>query len=401
MGESEPSEGVKTPVKNLGQTPEPGMMVGRYMVVARIGEGAIGTVFSVRDEKTGRLVALKLIDKKTGRYRAIGAESFMREALAVAALDHPNIIKLYDVGQTEQYSYIAMELLHGGDIWRIFCKKGPFPFERVARIGAEVADALSYTHSRGIIHRDLKPANMILSRSGKCKLSDFGFARGADPADDFNLAPQQIGTQFYLSPEVLSGQRAGPAADVYGLAVSLWIVLVGKSPFAAKTAEEIARAKREQPLPDLRLLRPDLPGDFVVTMERALERDFANRLTMEEFASRLRYYAPALPNQNDSLAGFSPLTHTQLQEIERPTKGLNVPRSLAAGRRSSFAPMSVPNPGSNVSPAPISKPAPEVSPAINRAVQRRRNINRIGVAFGFLLLVLAVMMIFVLRRLFG
>ena len=393
MGERDASDpGVKTPVKALGLTPEPGTMVGRYMIVAQIGEGAIGTVFSVRDENTGRLVALKLIDKKTRRYRQIGAESFMREALAVAALNHPNIIKLYDVGQTEQYSYIAMELLHGGDIWRLFCKKGPFPFDRVARIGAEAAEALSYTHSRGILHRDLKPANLILSRSGRCKISDFGFARGLDPTDDFDLAPQKIGTKFYLAPEVLEGQRAEAPADVYGLAVSLWIVLVGKSPFGAKSAIDIARAKRENPLPDLRQLRPDLPVEFVQTRESALARDPLQRLGMPEFAMRLRQYAPAIANTNESLVGFEPLTHEQLQGIERPAKAIRVPRNPP--RKVAVAS----NTDTSGTADTSAKPAtPSTS---TRAAQRRKNINRVGIAAGVVLVAIAVMMIFVLRRVF-
>jgi serine/threonine protein kinase len=343
--------GADAPDKMTGRTPQPGMLVGRYKIISLLGEGAIGTVFCVRDEVTQRLVALKLIDKATPRYRVLGAESFLREARAVAVLDHPNIIKLYDVGETDEYSYIAMELLHGGDIWRLFRKQGAFSFKRVTKIGAEVAEALTYAHSRGIIHRDLKPANLILSRSGRCKLSDFGFARGADPTDDFDLAPQKIGTKFYLAPEVLEGQAAGPAADVYGLAVSLWIVLVGKSPFAAKTVVEIARAKREDPLPDLRVLRPDLPAEFVIIMERALEREPGHRMSMDEFAQRLRSFSPAPPSGGDSLAGFStgiPLTDELRAELVKTKVNKSSPGKMAEAPRTAPPPATPPAPNADI-----------------------------------------------------
>jgi len=385
--------------------PEPGTLVGRYCIVSRIGDGAVGTVFSVRDEQTGRLVALKLIDKRTKRYRVLGAESFMREARAVAALNHPNIVKLYDVGETAQYSYIAMELLHGGDIWRIFNKEGPFKFDRIARIGAEAAEALTYAHSRGIIHRDLKPANLILSRTGKCKLSDFGFARCEDPTDDFDLRPQQIGTKFYLAPEVLKGVAAGPAADVYGLAVSLWIVLVGKSPFGAKTLPEIERAKNEKALPDLRQLRPDLPVAFVETLERALDRDPATRLTMDQFAARLRVHAPVLPDAKDSIAGFPPLTREHLAKIEQEKLRRRAERTpaaqLAAALESSAGPTARVEEEEDESPDAEEEAVLAQLDSRERAVRRTHQTNAVGLVVGGLLLALVVLVVIVLVRVLG
>ncbi len=263
--------------------------MGRFKIIAKLGQGGMGAVYRALDEKLQRYVALKVISKGKGEQASNFTEAFIREARSVAQLDHPNIVRVHEIGETQQHAFIAMELLEGGDLWQLFKAAGRLEPGRAALIGAEAAEGLAYAHTQGVVHRDIKPANLMLARNGRCKITDFGLCRFEDPNDLFKL-PEMVGTPMYLAPEVISQQPAGPASDVYSLAMTLWIVLAGGSPFEGLTRKAMYEAKLAAPMPGLRQHRPDVPAKLAETIDAALDRDPAKRPSMETFSRLLRLH---------------------------------------------------------------------------------------------------------------
>src|SRR5437868_13201942 len=162
----------------------PGTRLGPYQLEALLGEGGMGRVFRARDTRLGRLVAIKVIRAETAQHPAFQIR-FQREEQATAALNHPNICILYDVGEQEDASYLVMEYVEGQTLASRL-REGPLPFDQLLRYGAEIAQGLAAAHERGIIHRDLKPSNLMLTPAG-IKILDFGLAKFADPESASDL----------------------------------------------------------------------------------------------------------------------------------------------------------------------------------------------------------------------
>jgi hypothetical protein len=263
--------------------------MGRFKIISKLGKGGMGTVYRAVDEKLQRHVALKVIAKDKPGQTTKFTEAFVREARSVAQLDHPNIVRVFEIGETRQHTFIAMELLEGGDLWQLFKAAGRLEPGRAALIGAEAAEALAYAHTQGVVHRDIKPANLMLARNGRCKITDFGLCKFEDPNDLFKL-PEMVGTPMYLAPEVIRQQPAEPASDVYSLAMTLWIVLAGMSPFEGFTRKALYEAKLAAPMPGLRRHRPDVAVKLAEAIDQALDRDPGKRPGMEQFGRLLRLH---------------------------------------------------------------------------------------------------------------
>ena len=161
--------------------PEPAEIAGRYRVVKKLGAGAFGTVYKAKDKILGRMVAIKTI--RLEGLAAAGTsldelmQRFKQEAQVSAQLKHPNIVTIYDIGETEGVSYIAMEFIDGVGLDRVIATGGPLPLERAAMLGAQVADALDFAHRNGVVHRDIKPANIMVEAGDRVKVTDFGIAK--------------------------------------------------------------------------------------------------------------------------------------------------------------------------------------------------------------------------------
>src|SRR5512137_1173932 len=202
---------------------KPGDVVGRYQIKAEIGRGGFGAVYEAFDPELGRTVALKAL--KPGRTRKTFSEEWIqREAEAVAKLDHPAIVTIFDVGTCPAGAYLVMELLRGETLaTRI--ERGPFPVDEALRIAEQMAEGLAHAHSRGVLHRDLKPANVFVCEDGRVKLLDFGLAHllGTEGSSG-------AGTPGYMAPEQAAGAPVDERADVWAAGMVLGEMLTGKRP---------------------------------------------------------------------------------------------------------------------------------------------------------------------------
>lgn len=209
--------------------------LGRYEIVRELGKGAMGVVYEGRDPALNRRVAIKTARKdvmeSTGMAEEM-MERFLREAHSAGALDHPNIITLYDAGQEGDIAFIAMEYLEGGDLRDVLDGKRHLSTEEIAEIGATICDALQSAHERGIVHRDIKPANIMTPTDRPLKLADFGIAHVVD--SELTQDGALVGTPHYMSPEQFMGQKLDGRSDLFSVGVMLYELLTGRKPYAGE-----------------------------------------------------------------------------------------------------------------------------------------------------------------------
>ena len=242
----------------------PGDQLGPYEILVQIGEGGMGDVYKARDTRLDRTVAIKVSKEAF-------SERFEREARAVAALNHPNICTLHDVGP----NYLVMEYIEGTPL------KGPLPIDQALNYAAQICDALDAAHKKNITHRDLKPANILVTRQG-IKLLDFGLAKVAPVvrADEATMTMaltgkgEILGTLLYMSPEQISGQEADARSDIFSFGLVLYEMLTGKRAFEGATPANVMGAILERPAPSIAEVAP--PGLDRV-LKRCLEKDPDNR----------------------------------------------------------------------------------------------------------------------------
>jgi eukaryotic-like serine/threonine-protein kinase len=242
------------------------LVAGRYRLLEPLGRGAMSAVWEADDLELGRRVAVKTLAPSADRQR------FEREARAVAALSHANIVGVYDYGESEGRPFMVLECLAGGSLEERLAAGQPLPDAETRRIAADVAAGLAHAHERGLVHRDLKPANILFDAEGRAKIADFGIARmrGTGTLTETGTV---LGTASYLSPEQATGATAGPASDVYSFGVILFRLLTGRLPFAAKNAMELVRMHREVAPPPVRAVRGDAPADLAALAAAALAKD--------------------------------------------------------------------------------------------------------------------------------
>lgn len=217
--------------------------LGSYELVGRLGEGGMAQVYLARDARLGREVAVKVLDRTLAE-RSGFRDRFLREARVAAALDHPNIVPLYDfgdsgVGEGGGVLYLVMPYLSGGSLQEAL-KRAPFSGAEVATYGAQIADALAYAHQRNVVHRDVKPANMLLHSDGRLLLADFGLAKILDTTAPSSAARGRpdAGTPEYMAPEQIEG-RSEARSDIYALGVVLYLLSTGHLPFTGATTNTI------------------------------------------------------------------------------------------------------------------------------------------------------------------
>jgi eukaryotic-like serine/threonine-protein kinase len=264
------------------------LVMGRFRVLERIGSGGMGTVYSAFDERLQRQVAVKEIPGvDTGRV--------LREAQAVARLNHPGIVTLYELGAQDDHALLVSELVDGETLSEL-ARRGDLTDREVAQFGADVCAALEHAHERGVVHRDLKPHNVIVKvddgAGARAKLMDFGVA-SVSGAPRLTATGEVVGTLAYMAPEQAEGGVVEEAADVYSLALTLYECWAGRNPVArrtpAQTALEIGR-----PVPSLGEYRPDLPPRVIACIDACLGPVSELRPALRELEERLRDAGPLL-----------------------------------------------------------------------------------------------------------
>jgi serine/threonine-protein kinase len=259
-------------------TPGPGAVLGTYRVERLLGRGGMGTVFLAHDTTLDRRVALKLVESPAGTDDA--RARVLREARNAAALNHPNICTIHEVGEADGSAFIAMEYVDGEPLNERLAA-GPLGLAEVLTYGQQAADALAFAHDRGVIHRDLKAANAIVSTAGRLKIVDFGLARRATLPDGtattiVSLAPGglAIGTPYAMAPEQARGQPADERTDIWALGVLLYEMASGVKPFGGSAAADVFSSilrDRPAPLPDT------VPHALAVVIDRCLAKEPADR----------------------------------------------------------------------------------------------------------------------------
>ena len=267
--------------------------LGRYQIVAQLGRGAMGTVYRALDPAIERTVAIKTLnpdlpDENMPEVK----ERFLREAKSAGRLNHPNVVTVYDVGETPAgIAYIAMEYLEGQSLRQLLDASGPLPLSSVSNIIAQIADALDYAQRYGIVHRDVKPANIMLSPGGTAKLTDFGVAYM--PSSSMTQTGSVLGSPKYLSPEQVLGLQVDGRADIFALGVVLFEMLTGRTPFEQPEITVFSLMQRicMEPAPRITEMKRELPPAFDAILARALGKRPEERYQRAaEFAHDLRNY---------------------------------------------------------------------------------------------------------------
>jgi eukaryotic-like serine/threonine-protein kinase len=248
----------------------------RYELRGPVGGGGMADVFLAHDNILDRGVALKLLkDQYAGNEEFV--ERFKREARNAAALSHPNIVSIFDRGESEDGTYyIAMEYLPGGTLKDRIMSRGALPPQIAAEVALQIAEALQAAHKRGVIHRDIKPHNILITESGDVKVTDFGIARAAS-SSTMTRTGSILGTAHYISPEQAMGEPVGPASDLYSLGVVLYEMLTGRVPFEADDPAGVSAKHAGEFPPHPREVNPEVPEGMDAVVMRLLARDPADR----------------------------------------------------------------------------------------------------------------------------
>ncbi|MDX1659750.1 MAG: protein kinase [Nitriliruptorales bacterium] len=245
------------------------VIAGRYHLQGQIGRGGMAVVHRAEDERLGRDVAVKVLDRSAhpdGR----GEDRFAREAQRAAGLNHPNIVQVHDTGIDGEHPFIVMEYVDGPTLADRIDERGPLPADEAIRIAGSICDALEAAHEAGIIHRDVKPSNVLFDPKGRVKLADFGLAKAH--AGDTITQGNPMGSAAYVSPEQISDAPVDHRADLFSLGVVLYEMVTGRRPFKGDTAAATAVQRLEiDPSPPSELA--DLPAGLERIILRLLERD--------------------------------------------------------------------------------------------------------------------------------
>src|SRR6185295_1223248 len=286
-----------------------GARLGPYEIITPIGAGGMGEVYRARDPRLDRDVAIKVLPAEVSRDPQALAR-FEREAKAVAALSHPNILAIFDVGSADGRNYVVTELLEGETL-RARLNAGALAWRKAAELGTAMAEGLAAAHSKSVVHRDIKPDNLFLTSDGRVKILDFGLAKLEQaPAGENETVTQGIthtgmimGTVGYMSPEQVRGIPAGPASDIFSLGCVLYEMVSSKRAFQCQTAAETMSSILRDPPPDLCNSVREIPSDLGRVIAHCLEKNPEERF---QSARELAFGLKAALNSPGAAAPVEP-----------------------------------------------------------------------------------------------
>jgi serine/threonine-protein kinase len=288
------------------------LLAGRYELRSLLGRGGMAEVFRALDRRLGREVAVKVLSGHLlSDPRSV--DRFQREGRTAAALNHPNVVDVYDAASEGDIHYMVMELVEGPTLAEIIEQEGQLPVPRALDIAGRIAAALQVAHDRGLVHHDVKPSNVLFDSDGEVKVADFGIARAA--SSDITTIQ---GTPPYVAPEQARGGRADPRSDVYSLGCVLFEMLAGRPPFVGDGASSVIMQHLERPPPLVSDFRDDVSTHVDDVVRRALAKDPARRYqSAEEFRSDIDRVAAGLP--------ASRMTIVSTRHLEEPGTTMALP----------------------------------------------------------------------------
>jgi serine/threonine protein kinase/DNA-binding beta-propeller fold protein YncE len=340
-----------------------GSQIAGYRLEGRIGRGGMAVVYRAYDARLDRYVALKILAPGLALDDAF-RQRFIRESRAAAAVDHPNIIPVFDAGEAKGVLFIAMRFVQGGDVRTLLDTEGRLPAARAADITSQVASALDAAHARGLVHRDVKPGNMLLDasagggRQDHVYLSDFGLSKQSLSQTGLTVQGQFLGTLDYVAPEQVEGRPVDGRADLYALACAAFELLAGAPPFKRDEGLAVVWAKLSEPPPPLSPRRGDLPPAIDDVMQRGMARAPGDRFgNCGEFAAALRGVLGL-----DSGPKSVPPAPRSPTEIAMPAVSSGAPLAAGAAAEAGSAPPAGPS-----SPSTPARPAGPAGPPTEAA----------------------------------
>lgn len=277
----------------MSQQQGPIIFNGRYELHSRLGRGGMAEVYLARDQMLDRPVAVKVLFPALATDPGF-VERFRREAQSAAALNHPNIVGVYDWGEANGTYFIVMEYVEGESLADLIHAEGRLHPDRAAEIAADISAALGFAHRNGgVIHRDVKPGNVLITREGAVKVADFGIARAISDTSDANLTKtgSVMGTATYFSPEQARGAALDPRSDVYSVGCVLYEMIIGRPPFAGENAVAIAYKHVQEAPPSPRQIDPAVPDTLEAIILKCLAKNAANRYpSAQDLRADLRRY---------------------------------------------------------------------------------------------------------------
>ncbi|MFJ3334635.1 serine/threonine-protein kinase [Streptomyces sp. NPDC086766] len=308
----------------------PSELVGKelagYRIEQEIGRGGMAVVLRARDLNLDRTVALKLLAPELARNDTF-RQRFIHESRAAAAIDHPNIVPVYEAGETDGVLYIAMRYVPGSDLRHLLDARGPLPLAAATRIAAQIASALDAAHEHGLVHRDVKPGNILMARGTDSDhpehayLADFGLTKKSLSLSGFTSVGQFVGTLDYVAPEQIAGRPVDARCDVYSFACVVYEMLAGHPPFRRDDDMALLWAHQYDEPPALTGERPDLAASVDDVFARALAKTPDDRYeSCRAFVDALRTAAAG-----GTTAGH-PATEVDLPVVEGPGRPPDPPR---------------------------------------------------------------------------
>jgi serine/threonine protein kinase len=365
-------------------TPDPSEIAGRYQVIQRLGAGAFGTVYKAKDKILGRVLAIKTIRLEGLAAQGASLEElldrFTREAQVSAQLKHPNIVTIYDIGDADGLSYLAMEFIDGVGLDRVIANEGRLSIERAAMLGAQVADALDFAHRNHVVHRDVKPANIMIEPGDRVKVTDFGIAKVTDSGDHLTMTGSLLGTPSYMSPEQARGSALDGRSDLFAVGAILYEMLTGQKAFRGDSITGlIFKIITEEPKP-IEEVEPETPAEMARIIKRALAkapeiryqsgRELADDLlTLTRGGSAPTMRQSEIDTARGAAATSAPTLHSLGTLVSAQTAGAEAPTRVAPPP-SPTAPR-VPAPISAAGPTTLMPPPPRAAaPSAHASVAR-------------------------------